>query len=192
MDLKRWAGHRNASKPAHFHSCCPQQQFKVTKHSASGKGRADSALWLRGIIWTSAYKREPLLKSKAKRSSKQVEDYHGKNCYHGKICSADGVGEERERSHSVSAPVKEFARSWAIGDHLQPSMRWQIPTLTAGWQISPPSQGELFASFEDGQRDAAGCISTPNFFLRDDWCQNLLCACKLDLIGTSPSPQRKS
>lgn len=92
--------------------------------------------------------------------------------------------EKREkRSHSVSAPVKEFARSWAIWDHLQPLMRWQIPAPIASWQISPPSQGGLFSSFEDGQRGAAGCISTPNCFLGDAQCQKLLCAHKLDVAG---------
>lgn len=97
-----------------------------------------------------------------------------------------------ERSYSVSASVEEFPRSRAIGDHLQPSLRWQIPALTASWQISPPSQGGLFASFQDGQRDAASCISTPNCFLCDTRCPKLLCAHKLDRAGTSPSPQHKS
>lgn len=80
----------------------------------------------------------------------------------------------------VSAPGKEFPRSRAVGDHLQPSMTWQIPAPIASWQISPPSQGGLFASFEDGQRDAEGCISTPNCFLRDARCEKPLCAHKPD------------
>lgn len=81
-----------------------------------------------------------------------------------------------QRSCSGFAPVNGFARSWEIWDHHWPLERWQIPALTASWQIPHPSpaQGRLCSSFQDRQREGASCISTPHCFMCHGQHQKLL------------------
>lgn len=137
MDLKWWACHRNASKPAAFQFCYQKQRLKAIKHAMFSSRRADPVHLLRDITWTSAYKGEPHLKKRAKRSRgshpsrwKTIMER-----YHGKICSADRIGEEKKKSlNQVSASVQEFARSWATGmtsSHHQWDGRYQ-PLLPPG------------------------------------------------------------
>lgn len=187
MDLKWWACHRNASKPAAFQSCYQKQWLKATKHSVFSSGKADPVHLLRGITWTSIHEGDPLLKKRAKwsRGNHPSRWKIITERYHGKICSADGIGEDRE---VLLKFLHQLKNSQGPEQLESPPAIDEMGDISPHWQISPPSQRSLTVSFENGQRDAAGCISTPSWVLCDGRCQKLLWHHKLDLAGTFSSP----
>lgn len=105
--------------------------------------------------------------------------------YHGKICSADGIGEDKEVLLKFLHQLKNLQGPEQLES---PPAIDEMGDISPHWQISPPSQRSLSVSFENGQRDAAGCISTPSWVLCDGRCQKLLWHHELDLAGTFSSP----